>query len=88
MTKKDYELIARAIKCSCDVNTNSTGRRIAQGLAFSLLGTNPRFNREKFLQACGVRGSQKGESCESCKEGIHGWCIQKGTPYCPCSCNA
>lgn len=58
MTRRDFELIADGIK-------RSRGRRdtsdqagiidtVAYELAASLAGTNPRFDRARFLAACGV----------------------------------
>lgn len=61
MTRKDYELIARVISsiykdfdCSPSEDTVSLSV-IAEELADSLQGENPRFNRELFLTACGVK---------------------------------
>lgn len=66
MTKKDYELIAEAI-AQCATVTNKSGRlgtietvliakpHLANMLATSLEIDNPRFNRELFLSACGVK---------------------------------
>ena len=54
MTKKDYIIIARAIKFSCDIKVNDTAKRIAEGLVYELTQDNPRFDRERFLTACGV----------------------------------
>lgn len=55
MTKKDFELIARDIKNGEYIgNAFESRNQIAKRLASSLAKTNPRFNREKFLTACGV----------------------------------
>lgn len=66
MTRKDYELIAEAI-AQCATVTNKTGRTgaiqtvlIAKEHLVNMLGTsleieNPRFDRNKFLKACGVK---------------------------------
>lgn len=60
MTKKDYELIAQAL---ADVSGNYEGEDwtvsgvlglVSWKLADALQATNPRFNRELFLKACGV----------------------------------
>lgn len=60
MTKKDYELIATAILESKNdmqdhpvrmAGANQTARRIASYLAKD----NPRFDRTKFLKACGIQ---------------------------------
>jgi hypothetical protein len=66
MTKKDYELIAAAI-AGCATVTNKSGRlgtietvliskeHFVNMLATELEIENPRFNREMFLTACGVK---------------------------------
>lgn len=63
MTKKDYEVIAKAIKKQWDVQVEITGTgdksmaihetalRIATGLGHD----NPKFDYNKFLNACGVK---------------------------------
>lgn len=57
MTRKDYVLIAEAlcvardIPCGTVLQMHST---IALELASALADTNPRFDRERFLRACGV----------------------------------
>lgn len=58
MTKKDFELIAATIKDGIGINrANSaalaTQQRIAERFATELAATNPRFDRERFLKACG-----------------------------------
>jgi len=66
MTKKDYELIAVTVKVFdgdmsgyCGANESKTRRvivtDIAQRLADALAAENPLFNRQKFLEACGVK---------------------------------
>ncbi len=63
MTKKDYELIAQAIKSAMDYEQtfkdSNTGTRSIAGVAFNLADDlareNPRFNREIFLTKCGVK---------------------------------
>lgn len=64
MTKKDFELIAGAVRQSRLVGLNiaeSTAHRFseqractARRLADALATTNPRFDRARFLAACGV----------------------------------
>ena len=67
MSKKDFELIARVLKrCRADseYHTALSGpqRRAAVAsidnasidFADELAATNPRFDRERFLRACGV----------------------------------
>ena len=63
MTKKDYITIAQAISdgalinlsCQADVTVNTdTRRQIAHVMASKLAKDNDRFDRERFLKACGV----------------------------------
>jgi len=59
MTRKDYELIAGTLKALHDDFSNCGSDEVslslvAQELASALAGTNPLFNREKFLKACGI----------------------------------
>lgn len=61
MTKKDYELIAGVISDLVEYKKdggafahNPELSTVAEFFADSLGGTNPRFNRELFLNACGV----------------------------------
>ena len=57
MTKKDYELIAETINRlrvdfdNCGDDTISLAL-VVDELADALEGTNPRFNRARFLSAC------------------------------------
>ncbi len=49
MTRKDFQIIANAIK---EVNQRKAkGERIAQLFADALQNTNPNFNRERFIEA-------------------------------------
>ena len=54
MTRKDYELIAQIIATAWH---GSAGMKadLANSFADKLESTNPRFNRERFLDACGVK---------------------------------
>ena len=59
MTKKDYELIAGVMaRLSADFNNGGEDTvslsLVAQELADVLSTTNPRFDRARFLSACGV----------------------------------
>lgn len=65
MTRKDYELIAAAVHRSLMASTISGStavkaakteaiRLVAIDLAASLATTNDRFDRARFLKACGV----------------------------------
>jgi hypothetical protein len=53
MTRKDFELIAEVIATSWHGSEETTAD-LANRMADALEGTNPRFNREMFLTACGV----------------------------------
>ncbi len=63
MTKKDYELIAKAIHVSLiwSGSLEAQDRFIEQHrmtagyVADALERTNPRFNKDKFMAACGVK---------------------------------
>jgi hypothetical protein len=58
MTRKDYILIAAAIKYVRDNSGNAcerTAALVAVELAMQLATDNPRFDRERFLKACGVK---------------------------------
>lgn len=59
MTKKDYELIARELKAQHELVGNiyrNTERyqRACTLWAATLGADNPRFDRDKFLKACGI----------------------------------
>jgi len=83
MTKKDFELIAKAIndgrKLPIEIReTNkpyiSHDDLLAEMFADRLMKVNPRFNRDKFLQACGVEVECKnkdknGNACYDCESG-------------------
>jgi len=53
MTRKDFELIAAAVK-SVWLSHEPSRTTIANSLASALATTNPAFNRARFLTACGV----------------------------------
>jgi hypothetical protein len=56
MTKKDYELIARSIyvdRIYLDEKGKGVADFIAKGLCDQFEAMNPRFDREKFLNASG-----------------------------------
>lgn len=60
MTKKDYELIAEAIKEFSDMADSGeiTDRRtLAETFARKLKNTNLQFKRSKFIEACGLFAS-------------------------------
>lgn len=52
MEKRNFEIIARAFATCANGATKAT---IASQIADALERTNPRFDRFKFLHACGVR---------------------------------
>lgn len=62
MTKKDYEVIAGAINfCNYELRQHNGNGEVVAGvtivaeeLASRLEKNNPRFNRERFLTACGI----------------------------------
>lgn len=66
MTKKDYEKIAGVLRLAidCPVNENdmfevgmlADAKGIAIVMAAMLAQDNPRFDRARFLKACGIEG--------------------------------
>ena len=61
MTRKDYVLIASTLKTARDENMARFGGMARQGIevaaeamADALANENPRFDRERFLRACGL----------------------------------
>lgn len=60
MTRKDYVLIAAALRTSLDISESQTPAQWLQFkqdcrcVAEALLKDNPRFDRERFLKACGL----------------------------------
>ena len=64
MTRKDYVAIAAAIRQqayspNADINTRNaaegTREHIADDIADAMARDNPRFDRARFLKACGVQ---------------------------------
>jgi hypothetical protein len=58
MTRKDYILIAEALKRAWNTEAESAFPGVqaaARNLAESLARDNPRFDRERFLKAAGVQ---------------------------------
>lgn len=57
MTRKDYVLIAGVLSKfpRLDYGVESVLEELAEEMADALAGTNPLFNRDKFLVACGVK---------------------------------
>lgn len=59
MTRKDYRLLADRIKfqyvvAATDKRGADALKRLAEALAHDLEADNPRFDRDKFIKACGV----------------------------------
>lgn len=57
MTRKDYELIADAIKqhsAAANPDAAAAVRRVAHELTEALSADNSRFDTSRFLKACGV----------------------------------
>lgn len=59
MTRKDHVTIARVLRdtgilASEPDQINEDRNSLAQAFADELVKENPRFNRDKFLRACGV----------------------------------
>lgn len=57
MTRKHYKMIANAINCVGyfrDMCCYETKAEISKTIAAELAKDNPKFNRDKFLKACGV----------------------------------
>lgn len=58
MTKKDYELIANTLLTCRDnaqgINT-VTYQKICESFSYRLRDENPKFDRTKFLTACGIQ---------------------------------
>jgi hypothetical protein len=64
MTKKDFELIAAAlaearylVDSEPPISAETARYRIAGEIADALATTNPRFDRDRFLDACGYNVS-------------------------------
>lgn len=59
MTRKDFEAIAEAIAKEADLARDPSNffqtRMVASAVAGALSASNPRFDREKFMEACRVR---------------------------------
>lgn len=70
MTKKDYELIANCINYSLVRGwiTVDSSYFMARYFAVALLATNPRFDRNKFLMACGAETTQERQPREEYEE--------------------
>lgn len=60
MTKRDFELIARVIRNQNPGSVNQTLTahlyELAENFAAELARVNPRFDRARFMKACGFEG--------------------------------
>jgi len=54
MTRKDFQLIADVIKGHTDGKDDHVMRGFALSMVVELQKDNPRFDRVRFLEACGV----------------------------------
>ena len=59
MTRKDYELIAGVIRAAFDpygsglpTETTTSKARVINEFAYALREENPRFNAQRFIEAC------------------------------------
>lgn len=55
MTKKDYVAIAKVILFTAAWYPSDKLLLVAQNMSDTLQQDNPRFDRERFLKACGVQ---------------------------------
>ena len=91
MTRKDYILIAAALNSAlqtpdywyasnCDSQYEKGAKSAINALAVSLASDNPRFDRERFLKACGVTTGEQAlpagylctRICETCNASFIG----------------
>lgn len=58
ISKKHFEEIAAELRAARELDSNPAARqaveRVAEGLAKIFAGENPRFDRARFLKACGL----------------------------------
>ena len=55
MTRKDYVLIAKLLKNANEDNYDNALVPLIKWFADDLQADNPRFDRDRFLTACGVK---------------------------------
>ena len=60
MTRKDYVMIAKTIKGHIDGKDDHVMRGFALSMVIELQKDNPRFDRGRFLEACGVQNWKAG----------------------------
>ena len=54
MTRKDFWVIALALKKITENDSPQDRKAKAEDFAYMLVATNPRFDKDKFMSACGV----------------------------------
>ena len=54
--RRHYEFIAGVIREECKYGSELKGHNIAQRFCIALRATNPNFNADRFMRACGVEG--------------------------------
>jgi len=70
MTKKHYTAIAEVIKPYTAYHpANLYAKPIAENLAYYFAQDNPRFNRTRFLEACGVEHIEQNRERRCIKRG-------------------
>ena len=60
MTRKDYVMIAKTIKGHTDGEEDHVMRGFALSMVIELQKENPRFDRVRFLKACGLQNWKAG----------------------------
>ena len=65
MTKKHYEAIANIMKGYIPNAKSKSFKYIAEDLADYFAQDNPKFDRERFLNACGIKNTS-GDKCPEC----------------------
>jgi hypothetical protein len=58
MTRKDYELIAKAISGCVSIYKYPSARTIADNIAYCLQKYNSRFDYDRFIAACGFNENE------------------------------
>lgn len=82
MTKKDFELIASIINRAKDYELKDTNfKDVCLIFALTYARLYPRFNKEKFLKACGIK--KDWWVCPDCVYNTIWTNYKDGTPICP-----
>lgn len=58
MTRKDFDLIARVLQNSSDLMDEISMAFLIDNFATELTDINPRFDRDRFAQACGMTSTE------------------------------